>query len=502
MSFHSNRVLQVFGVALLVLAVSALPAAAADDFMVVFEAKKLEPGEAAKIVESLGGTVIEDYHEIGVAMVHSDEPNFQARLAAVKGVLGVQADEVRQATFNRTLNQAHQEAKILGISGPPANSLSQTLAREDASGLENVSGNGVDVDPTTLPFWPFQWNLQIMGMEDVYDAGKFGSPDVTVSILGTGVDYRHPDLEGKVNLTLSRSFVAEEDALVQNLFPGAHPVADLQFEGTFYASQLTCNLTFLACVAPNIELVGVKVLDKDTMGTPADLVAGILYAAEFSDVIVFPFSLWGPGQGAGGPVYNIFDAEDRADIFAVRRAIFQAKRRGAMVITQTSTPFFQFAINADELPMGEVIIPADNGAFTVGASGSQDQWSEISNYGSLVNMVAPGGWADPTIPPDPLPFSPESEFIWGACSSFSQFGRLKDECAFENQPQFIIVLGAGNSAAYVAGVAALVDSEFGGRLNGNRLQNILLRTATDIEAPGRDPFTGRGRLDAADALGL
>jgi subtilisin family serine protease len=180
-----------------------------------------------------------------------------------------------------------------------------------------------------------------------------------------------------------------------------------------------------------------------------------------------------------------------------------AVRHGALVITETSTPFFQFGGDMDADHPFDRLLPSQAGALTIGASGFEDTWSNISNYGTtLVDLVGPGGWADPTVPPNPVPFSPFREFIWGACSSFSQFGRLKEECAFENQPQFLVVLGAGPASAHAAGVAALIDSKYGGRFKAGQLKSTLIRTAADLESPGYDPFTGHGRIDAKAALGL
>jgi len=476
----------------------ALPAVAADSYMVVFEAKSLEAGEVTDLIEKLGGTVVRNHHEIGVAIVESNHSNFEAYVGSATGVMSIAPNVKREADWS-TNGRARMADSIIGVSGPPPTSATASLSTRTTT-ME--TGEEIP-DPTLTPFWPFQWNMQIMGLADVYAAGKYGDPSVKVAVLGAGIDYRHPDLDGKVDLDLSRSFVRSDDILLESLFPGAHPVADMGFSTTHIAGQVSCNVTFLSCVAPNVTLVGVKVQDLNEEGTIGDLVSGILYAADVSDVILIPFNYWGPGQSAGGHIFNRGNADDRADIFAVRRAVFTAIRKGALVITDTSTPFFQFGIDVDADDPGDRLLPAQAGALTIGASGSQDVWSNISNYGrTLVDLVAPGGWADPTIVPDPVPFSPFEEFIWGACSSFSQFGRLKDECAFENQPQFLVILGAKEAAGHAAGVAALIDSERGGRMRAGRIKATLMRTAVDIGSPGYDVFTGHGRIDAKAALGL
>lgn len=474
----------------LLAASTAPPAAAAvERYLVVFDQQKVDPAAAAELVESLGGQVYRDHSEIGVVIATSEEPGFGRLIGQAEGVLGVTVDMKRETSWSRELERMSER---MAVSGPPPRSLPAPARTQAAAG-----SNGSIPDPTETPLWPFQWNLQIMGLEDVYAMGKFGIPQVKVAVLGAGIDYRHPDLVGKVDLDLSKSFVPSDDILVEQLFPGAHPIADLGFHTTHVAAQISCNVSFMGCVAPGTTLVGVKVLDLNEFGTIGDVVSGIRYAADAgADVIVATFSMWGPSYPQwGDKIWNWGNSEDRADIIAMIRAILYAKLKGSVVIGEASVPFFGFGIDADADGL-DVILPAQAGATTIGCSGTEDVWCEISNYGfSLVHAVAPGGYVDPENPV--IPFE---EQIWGPCSSFSQFGRLPDECAFENQPQFITIVGPQVSVAHAAGVAALISSRFGGHLPGFFVNYKLLRSTVDIEQPGRDATTGFGRIDALKAV--
>jgi subtilisin family serine protease len=62
---------------------------------------------------------------------------------------------------------------------------------------------------------------------------------------------------------------------------------------------------------------------------------------------------------------------------------------------------------------------------------------------------------------------------------------------------------AGTSMAtpHVAGAAALVKSHFP-TLSVSGLRNRLLRSADDVQAPGRDVYTNHGRINVNRALGL
>lgn len=480
-----------FGLAL-ILALPAGAAAAADRYLVVMDHEKGAAADTKAMVESLGGKVVRSYPEIGVAVVSSDEPSFGRHLAMARGVMGVNAEVKRETSWSRELDTLDGFVQGVRVSGPPGGLRTAAAGAQGAvAGTDNVIR-----DPRTVPFWPFQWNMQRMGLNDVFGIPFYGDPDVKVALLGAGVDYRHPDLVGKVDLDLSRSFVESDDILVEQLFPGAHPVADLAFHTTFVAAQITCTVRFLGCVAPAVSLVGVKVLDIDEFGTVADVVSGIMYASEIhADVIAMPWAMWGPADTQwNGRIWNMGNAEDRVEIIAMQRAIAWAKSHGAVVVADASVPFGMPGIDADADGL-DVILPAQAGATAIGSSGRFDTYGHISNFGfTLVDAVAPGGFVDPDNPP-----AHPREFIWGACSSFSQFGRLKDECAIQNQPQFIIIIGPLVSVGHAAGVAALIASRYPG-MPPAFLTQKLLHTAVDIETPGPDAFTGFGRVDAWRAI--
>lgn len=468
------------------------PAAAAgtDRYLVVLEEGRTVKADNQALVESLGGNVYRDLSDIGVLIVTSDEPNFDRRLKQARGVIDVTPDERRETNWSRQLEEMNRKPIV---SGPPAAAPSALHHHHHGGGP-----GPTHPDVTTLPFWPFQWNMQILGLEEVFNGrGFYGSPNVDVAVLGAGIDYRHPDLAGRVDLSKSVSFVESDDILVQQLFPGEHPVADLGFHTTHAASQIACNFSNLSCVAPDVTLVGVKVLDKNEFGTIGDVISGIKYAGDIrADVVAITFAMWGPSYPQWDKIWNLDNPQDRAEVKAMKRAVLWAKLHGAIVLSDASVPFFGFGIDADA-DGRDVILPAQAGATGVGCTGSEDTWCEISNYGhSLVDVVAPGGRVDP-LDPQILP----SEYIWGACSSFTQ-GALIDDCAFANQPQYIIILGPQPSVGHAAGVAALIDSRANGYLPGFLVDAWLRLTAVDINAPGKDVYTGHGRVDALRAVTL
>jgi subtilisin family serine protease len=57
------------------------------------------------------------------------------------------------------------------------------------------------------------------------------------------------------------------------------------------------------------------------------------------------------------------------------------------------------------------------------------------------------------------------------------------------------------ASPHAAGAAALVKSHFP-TLSVKGLRDRLLRSADDVQAPGRDVYTNYGRINVARALGL
>ena len=59
---------------------------------------------------------------------------------------------------------------------------------------ERVSVESVGKDPQ----FDNQWNLQMVGVEDINDTDFHGNYNIKVAILSTGIDYNHEDLRGQV----------------------------------------------------------------------------------------------------------------------------------------------------------------------------------------------------------------------------------------------------------------------------------------------------------------
>lgn len=142
-----------------------------------------------------------------------------------------------------------------------------------------------------------------VGVLDAWDK-TLGSGQV-IAVLDTGVDLTHPDLAG--NLWDDPADPGDDDHGFDFVDDDADP-DDYQFHGTHVAGTAAAideNGEGIAGVAPDAEIMAVRVLDGDGSGNSAEIAEGIEYAAE-KGAGVINMSLGGPGGGAGDQL--MFDA--------------------------------------------------------------------------------------------------------------------------------------------------------------------------------------------------
>ncbi|HLQ64806.1 MAG TPA: hypothetical protein VK201_08870, partial [bacterium] len=186
----------IFAVGAMVLPMgSATPARASDSkqYILLGLGGQL-PDSIDDLVASVGAKVVDRNDEIGIAVVESSDPAFPYAATSIPGVQGL------------------TENKLVSFTPP-----------SDAPiVLDSTEQNAVAplVDPATAGLLWAQWNLRVTRAEQAWAAGFRGDPTVKVAVIDTGIDDTQMELVGKVDQTLSRSFIDEP---LQPLPPGVNP---------------------------------------------------------------------------------------------------------------------------------------------------------------------------------------------------------------------------------------------------------------------------------------
>lgn len=457
------------------------------DYLVYLKGTDYPPDAIRTLVADAGGVLVRDNSKIGLVVVRADSLNFVPLMSQNPAVRAVSED-----IWIRPMQQVPVSAATVpgGFTGNTRTwDRGGDALRAAPLAPTPDSGDSLTVtNPTGAFFWTlFGWNYRIVEAPAAWALGQpyLGDPAVKVAVLDTGIDYLHLDTRTKVDLTLSTSFVPEDDALVAANFPGAHVVADLNFHGTMAAGTIACNARGTACLAPNVTLVGVKVVNKDYQSTVGRMASGIVYAADAGVDIINISYVFFPYLAQNTPAGK--DAWK-----AIKAAINYAKDKGIMVFAEAGVdpnqPFHP-GIDADHNG-NEKILPAEGGGVVVSATSFEDHFSNFNNYGnSLVDISAPGG---------EFPFVAFNvTALWGPCSSFTLIPAI-DFCRLD-PPFWVSVAGTIGATAQVSALAALIKSIHPDWTADQVIERIY-STADDLGTPGKDAFFGRGRINAFRAL--
>jgi len=253
--------------------------------------------------------------------------------------------------------------------------------------LAHASGSWIPDDRGTAgqaAGWEkLQWNfLPVMGVDapgawaNLQQVGHPGGKGVIIAVLDTGVAYRNwrqyrisPDFTGT-------KFVSPYDFIAHNAYP-----LDREGHGTFVTGTLaeaTNNGYALTGLAYGASIMPVRVLAADGTGDSATIAKGIRYAVAHGAQVInlsLEFSL-------------DVTAQDIPDILS---AIRYAHRKGAFVV----------AASGNE-GIDQIAYPARaSGAVSVGATTEDRCVADYSNGGPALDLVAPGGGDDSTLPQDP-----------------------------------------------------------------------------------------------------
>ncbi len=321
--------------------------------------------------------------------------------------------------------------------------------------------------PQSAFFLSLQWNMFQIHAPEAW-ANHTGIPSVRVAILDTGLDPDHLDQRGLIDQASSIAFVPSTS--------GPPTWADDNFHGTHVGGIVTSNDFGTAGVAPNVTLIAVKVLNAAGRGSFGNIIAGIIWAADVhAQVINMSLGATFPKQAHVGPL-----------VAALNRAISYAKNHGVLVVSAAGNEAADLQHAHDFISL-----PCEAGVqLCVSATGPGDIPASYTNYGTnAINVAAPGG-----------DFAPApASFVLSLCSSHTTVPAVV-ALGCKNRVTYLYVIGTSQAAPHVSGLAALLDSQFGGQLNPSQLITLIQQNADDLGKPGADPFFGKGRINVFNTV--
>ena len=266
-----------------------------------------------------------------------------------------------------------------------------------------------------------QWHLQKISASTGWDIST-GSPEVPIAIIDSGINPTHPDLTGK--LIQGYNFVGENT--------DTHDVLGHGTAVAGAAAAVSNNYIGVAGVAWENPIMPLVVLNSNNWATYYDIARAITYAAD-RGVKVMNISIAGSGSSS-----------------TLQNAVNYAWNKGAVIFAaaanySTSTPYYPAACN---------------NVVAVSATTSSDTIASFSNYGSWIDISAPG-------------VSILTTNNEGGYSSWS---------------------GTSFSSPISAGLGALIMS-VNPTLTNAQVVDIIEKNADDIGTPGFDPDFGYGRIN-------
>ncbi|MGH8028818.1 MAG: S8 family peptidase [Arenimonas sp.] len=452
-------------------------------YLVVFKTDVL-PADAAQRVTKQGGKVNFSFDQIGVVTVTADA-GFVTRMSRDTKVASVGTEHVFQ--LPETTSREMTDAELGDIEGAP-------------TAADNL-------------YKSYQWDMRRMGAPAVWARLPVAATTARVAVRDTGVMDTHPDLVGQVDASISTTYCntsggANNSAAYPiyasyinfDAFPnwtpadGCTPIApSYQSHGTHVAGTIAAKFGGgrVVGLAPDAKVGAYKVFDRYryTDGTGLHDSVGAFDGPLFSAITM--------ATQAGYPVISMSlgshvlrnDKGSNASWLAWDRVAKWANRNGTLLVASAGNSAYNLNGTLAHVPSDLSTVMSTSATGTsqlvvtggvINAAPGSDVLAYYSNYGSSVDVAAPGGDCGP---------SPT------VC--VGQYLILSSGISAAGNATYLLYAGTSMATPHVSAVAAYVRSIHPTWTPGD-VRSWLKTTAQPI---GDRQLFGAGLVDA-DAAAL
>lgn len=301
-----------------------------------------------------------------------------------------------------------------------------------------------------------QWAFKKLGLPLQMPKGRLAP--VTVAVIDTGLDYRHPAIRAEnlwANPRPGSDPTYPDDVIGWNFIEHHNNPWDDNGHGTFVAG-------LILSVNPAARIMPLKAMATFGDGLNSDISRAILYAVDH-----------------GARVINV--SAGKKGVSPLQQEVLDyARGEGVLVVVAAGNEGID---TSDYSPAGA------HGVVTVAATDQNDKRPPFGNWGQNVALAAPGV--------DIVSLRARgTDFVLVA----TEGKEYKAGANFVGADKWLYrATGTSFSAPLVSGAAALLLALYP-NLTPGQVERMLVESADDIEVPGWDQYTGAGRLNIARAL--
>lgn len=344
------------------------------------------------------------------------------------------------------------------------------------------------------------WGIKKINCEPAWDVSL--GDGVVVAVIDTGLDYNHEDISSNVWVNTAEDINGngrfdnwpsteqqggvfgdldglddDSNGKVDDVIgwdfctyggnvPDNNPMDDMG-HGTHVSGTIAAvgnNGIGVIGIAPNARIMAVKGLGSQGTGYNADLASCIRYAADNgADILNFS---WG--------AYN-FDS-------VTESAVAYADSLGCITVAAAGNNGYDILVLNNHFE--PAVLP---GVIAVAATDNSDQRASFSNYGSPVDLAAPGV--------DILSLRAAGTDLYAGSSGYTPGQNFVP--AYDSNAKYYRANGTSMACPHVAGAAALILSAHPA-FSKNQVERVLENTS--YLPAGWDKYLGAGRLDVGDAV--